>query len=122
MPKKQPLDFPISDVAAAALYGEDHDLARLDEANAAYKAEYDRWCVRRKTHKDGYELVRNTSPHNDLVSDDFMDVIPLTKREAPTHDHAEEWLDTVRGRAAMAAALATGKRPKRDHNLGEQYD
>lgn len=85
--------------------------ALLDRCEAAYRNEYDRWCVRRnkslaKSGKyDRYELVRNTSPNGDIVSEDCQEVTLLTHREAASYTDAEGWLNTYRGRAAMRAAL-----------------
>lgn len=79
---------------------------KLDAMDSAYKAEHDRWCWRRKIPQGkGFELVRNSSPGNNIIGDDYMEITNLTKRECPTSDHAEEWLDAFAGRAAMEAAL-----------------
>lgn len=77
----------------------------LDRCHAAYQAEYDRWCWRRKTDKDGFELVRNSSPENNINADEYFEVTNLTKRECADSDDARSWLRTYRGRAAMRAAL-----------------
>lgn len=74
----------------------------LDRCDSAYQAEYDRWCWRRNS---GFELVRNSSPKNDINADEYFEIISLTKRECKNGDDAESWLNTYRGRAAMKAAL-----------------
>jgi len=79
----------------------------LDRCVAAYCAEYDRWCWRRAQprvvkaeipKKTRYELVRNTSPNT-------QEIFKLSKSECKDHHDAEAWLNTMRGRAAMRAAL-----------------
>lgn len=78
----------------------------LDRLDATYLAESLRWRIRCRSPK-GYELVREGG---EMRSDgrfphDQLEVTLLTLREAPTHDHAVQWLCTYRGRAAMKAVL-----------------
>lgn len=77
----------------------------IDRMNAAYWAEYERWCWRRKAVKDGFELVRNSSPNNDIIADEYNEITNLTKRECRDRDEAEAWYQTYAKRAAMRAAL-----------------
>jgi hypothetical protein len=80
--------------------------AIIDRMNAAYWAEYERWVWRRKINrKDGFELVRNSSPNNDIVSDEYNEITNLTKRECKDSYSADEWYQTYARRAAMRAAL-----------------
>lgn len=81
----------------------------LDAADTAYRAEYDRWCWRRSIIAGSYrfELVRNSSPNNDINADEYFEITTLTKRECRDRHEAEAWLGTYRGRAAMRAALET---------------
>lgn len=92
------------------------DLARDDEKmddlfdamDSAYQAERDRWCCRynRLAPRGGrWELVRNSSPHNDINADEYFEITGLTKRECNGGDSAETWLDAYAGRAAMRKAL-----------------
>lgn len=85
------------------------DDATLDRMSAAYWGEFDRWCERRITmpadKRDKWEIVRNTSPNNDLIDEHYQDVIKLTLRECRDHIDAEAWLNTYRCRSAMRAAL-----------------
>jgi len=76
---------------------------QLDRASNAFHAEADRWCYRRDG--DHFILVRNSSPDNDIMADEYFQITRLTKREARTRDDAEAFLNTYRDRAAMLAAL-----------------
>jgi hypothetical protein len=78
-----------------------YDSKNLDRAVAAYRAEADRWDWR--FSGDGYELIRNSSPRNDIIAEQYMEIIPL--RRCPSNARAQKWLETFRGRAAMRAAL-----------------
>lgn len=82
---------------------DDHDA--LDNMNAAYWAEHDRWCSRRKGIGEGFELVRNTSPGNDIVDESYQALIHLSKRECRDRHDAAMWLQTYARRAAMQKAL-----------------
>ena len=77
---------------------------RADRMVALYDAEYARWCDRAKPGR-GYEIVRNTSPNNDIIDETWQEVTNLTLREARTRDEAEAWCRTLAGRAAIRAAL-----------------
>lgn len=79
--------------------------ARADKMAALFWAEYDRWVVRRKTDKQGYELVRDTSPNGDIIDEMFQEIIPLSKRECRDYHDGEAWKNTYANRAAMRAAL-----------------
>lgn len=72
-----------------------------------YWAEYSRWCWRRAIRNGDYrfELVRNTSPRNDIIADEYTEITSLTKRECRDRHDVESWLNTYRGRAAMKATL-----------------
>src|SRR6185369_15789973 len=52
---------------------------QLDRMSDAFHAEADRWCYRR----DGehFILVRNSSPKNDIMADEYFQITRLTKRE-----------------------------------------
>lgn len=80
---------------------------KLDRMYAAYVAEYDRWDWRARERKRGspYELIRNTSPENDIIDDSWMEIITFTKRECENLAQIQNWLETFRGRAAMKAGL-----------------
>ncbi len=84
----------------------------FDAMQAAYKAEYDRWDWRAREKKRGspYEIVRNSSPNNDIIDDTYFEIIMLTKRECENIAQAENWLEAYRGRAAMRAALGCKRR------------
>lgn len=97
----------------------------LDRCEAAYRAEHDRWCWRRKPNNSGFQLVRDTSPKGDINAEEYQDITNLTKRECRDSDDAESWLNTYRGRASIAAVLGVladrqskiaqrNSRPKRD--------
>ncbi len=79
----------------------------LDRCETAYQAEYERWCWRRAIIAGNYrfELVRNSSPNNDINADEYNEITMLTKRECNDKHSAESWIITYRGRAAMKAAL-----------------
>jgi acetone carboxylase gamma subunit len=78
----------------------------LDRAAVAFREESDRWCWRRNII-DGnhFEIVRNSSPNNDISDDQYFQIIRLTKRECRDRHEAEIFLRTYRDRAAMLAAL-----------------
>lgn len=76
---------------------------QLDRMSDAFHAEADRWCWRRNDQH--YELVRNSSPKNNIIDDEFMQITRLTKRECRDRYAAEVFLNTYRDRAAMLAAL-----------------
>jgi hypothetical protein len=70
----------------------------LDRCEAAYRAEYERWCVRRvradDSHNyDRFHLVRNASPNRDLITDQ-QEIVKLAKHEAKSYSDAESWLNT----------------------------
>lgn len=77
----------------------------IDRAVAAFDAETARWCWRRGPFNEGFELVRNSSPKNDINADEYFQIVKLTKRECVDRHEAEGWCNTYRGRAAMLAAL-----------------
>lgn len=80
---------------------------RLDQMDYAYQKECERWCYRYNDLKPhpGYELVRNSSPNNNINADEYFEITTFTKRECPDRDSAAQWLDAYRGRAAMRAAI-----------------
>lgn len=80
----------------------------IDRMVAAYRAEADRWCWRYRVPHDkrgSFELVRNSSPKNDINADEYFQITLLSRRECADRHHAEGRLRTYRGRAAMIAAL-----------------
>lgn len=77
---------------------------RLDRMIALYVNEYDRWCWRYKAGGN-FELVRNSSPNNDINADHYFEITTLTARECRDRHAAEAWLQTYARRAAMRAAL-----------------
>jgi hypothetical protein len=72
----------------------------------AYVSESERWCYRASMDKSCYEIVRNDSPKNDIVSDELMTVRQLPRNF--DHEDANEIFEMDRGRAAMYAALIAG--------------
>lgn len=94
------------------------DDATIDAMAEAFHDEYQRWQYRyndlpgRETRGSLWELVRDTSPKQDIISEEFMEIITFTKRECKDRTDAEAWLETYRSRAAINAALdvAEGKR------------
>lgn len=82
-----------------------NDETTLDKCQEAYQAEYDRWCWRHRAGGTGFELVRNTSPGNNIIALEHQEIIKLWKSECRDKHDAECWLNTFRGRAAMKAAL-----------------
>lgn len=76
---------------------------------ALFWTEYDRWCERRirtpAGKPDRWELVRNTSPNNDIIDESYQEIITLTARECRDSIDAEAWKNTFANRAAMRAAL-----------------
>jgi hypothetical protein len=85
--------------------------ARLDRMNALYVIEYDRWCSRYNElalkGRGRWELVRNSSPNNDINADEYFEITGFTRRECRDRHDAEMWLETFARRAAMRAALET---------------
>lgn len=90
----------------------------LDKLDAAYRAEFELWMIRRvradevKAKHDKYEIVRRKRRSSgELYYDDWTCDAPikLTRAEAESYTDAEGWLNTYRGRAAMRAALETIK-------------
>lgn len=80
----------------------------IDNAVNAYQREHDRWdwrCNVNKKRGSVYELVRNSSPDNDINADEYFEITTFSKRECPDRHYADMWLNTYRGRAAMRAAL-----------------
>lgn len=86
-------------------YGDERDEDMLDKMTSAFDAEYDRWVCRRKSNKGGFELVRNSSPKNNIVAEEYQEITNLTKRECRDYCDAEAWRNTYAGRAAMRKAL-----------------
>lgn len=82
---------------------------RLDCMNWAYRNEYARWTERARIVTSGqrcqWELVRNTSPNNDISADAFHEITKLDARSCKSRDDAQSWLRTYAGRAAMRAAM-----------------
>lgn len=77
----------------------------IDRMMAAFNREHERWCWRRVLDKSGFELVRNSSPKNNINADEYFQITPLSKRYCSDRHEAEMWLGIWRGRAAMVAAL-----------------
>lgn len=81
----------------------DDNSVMLDRAVDAFHAEADRWNSR--WNDRAYELVRNSSPDNDICDEEYSEIIRFTKYECPDGPHAYALLNTYRDRAAMLAAL-----------------
>jgi len=80
-----------------------------DRMQAAYNAEYDRWCYIRLDDEPArgspYVVRRNSSPDGNINADEYFEQITFSKRDCPDRHVAQAWVDTYRGRAAMQAAL-----------------
>jgi hypothetical protein len=81
--------------------------AKIDILHGAYQLEYDRWIMRYNPKKrgSGWELVRNTSPGNDIIGEEYQEIVTFTRRECRDKTDAVAWLNTYRGRAAVSALL-----------------
>lgn len=77
----------------------------IDRAVAAFREETERWCFRRNLDKKVFELVRNTSPRNDICDESYQQVMSLSRGDCPDRHMAELLLLRYRDRAAMYAAL-----------------
>lgn len=71
----------------------------LDKIHKAYQGEYKRWDYRRSHDKKSFEVYREIDT---TVSGSHIVVVRVHDKE-----HAEEELETLRGRAAATAAITT---------------
>ncbi len=80
--------------------------SKLDRMVQAYVNESERWYSCRAMDKSHYQIVRNSSPKNDINADEYFEVTDLPR--GYDHDDAQEIVKMRQGRAAMHAALVAG--------------